>query len=647
MPRFGANPFFTGADDPTQVDVPFSTALGSNITSGLTGNPSVGAYIASDIRQAQFGRPATFNARFGTSTPATGPDSPTLTPELAKAHIDAEGLTGQLTVPKTGIPARALGELIYLKKQELRNQFLQNRYQGGVLGGAAMLGTDLAVAMTDPLNVAAGFLPVVGEARTARLLELAGTSLLKRGAVRVGVGAVEGATGQALLEPLYQSNKAAIQADYTTADSLRNVAFGGLFGATLHAGVGGVSDLLAKRLGLGAWKETIHEDGTRDLPDLPKDAIGGGGTVFVHGNDYVRGQFAVIDASAVKGGKAFDHVEPAQLGESPYAESGAPVLKPDGTVIDGSARLATVKDAYAKGAADDYRSGLIAEAEKYGLDSEQVKGMAQPVLVRVESSRDVGAWGEHVKAAQENLPAANEPTIEPAPEVGVSAVEHAKTLLKTLREQAGNGRLFDREVKAIKAELQSLYVALSEKPARPIREAAQARIEVLQAQLDQHALAMEAQGKLEALPPFVRELASQPTPEQHIAALRMGVAQAVNDLPVDVSAVRHLDGTNEGIAAFLAERKAADTAEAVRLAALNTQFDRAVKAGQAVDGQTAEAMATHVKELESSLREEMKATGVDPKTLDAVLAEDDADAAQAAEDAKAYNAIAMCLQRSA
>ena len=201
-------------------------------------------------------------------------------------------------------------------------------------------------------------------------------------------------------------------------------------------------------------------------------------------------------------------------------------------------------------------------------------------------------------------------------------------------------------MKAAKAELQSLYVTLSEKPPRLEREAAQARISHLQAQLDKHALAMEAQKKLAALPDFVRELATRPIPEQAITALRMGIAQAVNDLPIDVTAVRHLDGTQEGVKAFLAERKLADATEKERLLQGQAQLHKTLAANDTFGDMTVEQQATHVQSLEMQLREQVKAADGDEAAIDDFLAESNAEMADLPTQAKMLKGLEMCMMRN-
>lgn len=159
----------------------------------------------------------------------------------ARQRIKDRGLEGELTVNDAGITEDALETLMFRKRVEKRRQEVFSRARGGFLEGAGRLGVGLGTGLVDPLNVATAFIPVIGQERYAALLARQ-SGLLGRTGVRVGVGAVEGAVGQAVIEPLTYSSRKFEQADYEMADSLLNVAFGGVFGAGLHSFGGAISD---------------------------------------------------------------------------------------------------------------------------------------------------------------------------------------------------------------------------------------------------------------------------------------------------------------------------------------------------------------------------------------------------------------------
>jgi len=113
-----------------------------------------------------------------------------------------------------------------------------NPLSGGFYVGAAKLAVGVGVSFLDPINIGASFIPVVGQTRFAQIVARTG---LKTGrAVR---GAVEGAVGATLLEPLIYSTAQKIQADYDLVDSFMNIGFGTIIGTGLHVGAGALKDI--------------------------------------------------------------------------------------------------------------------------------------------------------------------------------------------------------------------------------------------------------------------------------------------------------------------------------------------------------------------------------------------------------------------
>jgi len=223
-----------------------------------------------DVMEAQFAStvtelPTVAAKRFAeiTSARATGPR---MARDEAVSRIDAAGLTGALTVGDEGITEGALDLLIERKKDEISRNTTLARARGGFAESSARLGLALGVSLTDPINIASAFVPVFGEARYLRLLKNA--TAAGRVGIRAGVGAVEGAAGAALIEPLIYSAKQAEQADYDMADSLANIAFGTIFGGGLHV-VGGTSaEALRAARGLEQPWERPLSDAGRVLADV-------------------------------------------------------------------------------------------------------------------------------------------------------------------------------------------------------------------------------------------------------------------------------------------------------------------------------------------------------------------------------------------
>jgi hypothetical protein len=118
---------------------------------------------------------------------------------------------------------------------------IADRHPKSLLRLPAELAVTLGASMLDPLNLAAAFVPVVGEARYASMMAKVG-----KWPARLATGALEGTVGMGLVEPVVAAARIQEQADYTFLDSLVNIAFGGIFGAGLHGIAGGAKDLWAR-----------------------------------------------------------------------------------------------------------------------------------------------------------------------------------------------------------------------------------------------------------------------------------------------------------------------------------------------------------------------------------------------------------------
>ncbi|MGK9045822.1 hypothetical protein KXR63_00480 [Stutzerimonas chloritidismutans] len=180
------------------------------------------------------------------------PETPLLTAEQARARIKEEGL--DLTVEDSGIRSGALDILIERKREEVKRKLILDNAPASTIPVQLLAG--FGASVLDPINVASAFVPIVGEARYASMLARAGTSVAARAAVRAQVGAVEGAVGAALVEPLVLYASAQDQADYGAVDSLLNIAFGSVMGGGLHSAGGYISDVRRGTLLDGVKAET-------------------------------------------------------------------------------------------------------------------------------------------------------------------------------------------------------------------------------------------------------------------------------------------------------------------------------------------------------------------------------------------------------
>lgn len=225
---------------------------------------------------AEAGRAAALDEALAGNPTAVGYDyvklkylnaNPRLTREDAQQRVAEAGV--KLDIPESSYTPEALDMLIERKRDEVRRQDILARAPGGALQGTLRFGVGLAASIIDPLNVASAFIPVVGPARYAGMLERAGAGALARAGVRAQVGAVEGFAGAAALEPLVYFGRTQMQDDYDMSDSLLNLAFGTVLGGGLHVAAGRVSDW-ARGIGREA---AVRDIGVEDIkPEAPPPA---------------------------------------------------------------------------------------------------------------------------------------------------------------------------------------------------------------------------------------------------------------------------------------------------------------------------------------------------------------------------------------
>ncbi|MCU0951490.1 MAG: hypothetical protein MUC68_10605, partial [Burkholderiaceae bacterium] len=103
-------------------------------------------------------------------------------------------------------------------------------------------------------------------------------------------------------------------------------------------------------------------------------------------------------------------LDPARLGASADAATGAPIIGADGLVESGNARSIALSRVYAVDGekAEEYRGWLRDNAQQFGLSPDQVAGMSKPVLVRVR--RTPVNRAEFARQANASTVAAMSPT---------------------------------------------------------------------------------------------------------------------------------------------------------------------------------------------------------------------------------------------
>lgn len=227
------------------LDIPAEGGVfGAAFEEAFTTNPSTALYRMEGLTQEQEGRAVVMGPEsyFAPNQGRLEPDSPLMSAQDARDKVDSLGL--KLNIPEQGIRSGALDVIIQRQQEQLARQQILAR-AGSSFG--TQLSAGLAASILDPINVASAFVPVVGEARYAAMLGRAATPLARAG-VRAGVGALEGAVGAAIVEPLPLLAARQDQTDYDLSDSLANIAFGAVLGGGLHTVGGAISDRLRRNI---------------------------------------------------------------------------------------------------------------------------------------------------------------------------------------------------------------------------------------------------------------------------------------------------------------------------------------------------------------------------------------------------------------
>lgn len=207
-------------------------------------NPAYALYRINEFNRAELG-PVVSPAypAYGIEERRAEPATPLLSADDARRRIAESGV--DLTVDDDGIRAGALDLMIERKQEEMKRQMVLDNAPSSTV--PIQIAASFAASAADPVNIASAFIPIYGEARYAALMAKS-TTRTARFAARARVGAIQGAGGAAIVEPIVLYASAQDQADYDMTDSLSNVAFGGVLGGGLHSVGGLVSDMRRKSL---------------------------------------------------------------------------------------------------------------------------------------------------------------------------------------------------------------------------------------------------------------------------------------------------------------------------------------------------------------------------------------------------------------
>lgn len=167
-------------------------------------------------------------------------------------------------------------EMQQRKLAELRREYELQSGSGDNWGRKISgFGVSMVSQLIDPVNLAAMFLPVVGENRALTGIQRA-SSLLERGLIspktlakmvgtsplgyRLGKGAIEGLVGTAITRPLDIIPTLYEGGHYDWTDEAKNLGTGAILGAGLHAVVGAIFDKFkAFREGMKQLNPETHE----------------------------------------------------------------------------------------------------------------------------------------------------------------------------------------------------------------------------------------------------------------------------------------------------------------------------------------------------------------------------------------------------
>ena len=257
------------------LEVGFADYLGATIRDAWHDNPTVATIELGEVFTAQVGRDAIADIMgdsFDTETDVSEFEptaSPALSLEDQQAIIRENGLEKHIKAQE-GYNAEALNLVMESKREELERQVTRQAASDWYAPAGFIAG--LGTSFLDPINVASNFIPGVGQTRALRMLQEGAKHGAKGLALRrAAIGAAEGAVGSVVVEPLVAFARSQQQADYGMTDSLLNVAFGTVMGATLHPALGAWGDYKRKQaqktnpLITAPWETVAPTDKTEEL----------------------------------------------------------------------------------------------------------------------------------------------------------------------------------------------------------------------------------------------------------------------------------------------------------------------------------------------------------------------------------------------
>jgi hypothetical protein len=483
-----------------QTATVFDAEHGTNLTdqmfdTGLTGSEIVGKYIDSTPKEVV-----------------------RLSADDARKKIKETGV--KLTVPDSGISAEALDLLIKNQQDRTARNLAIERSPNG-LRNVAGFGAAFAGSLLDPINVATGLVPIIGEARYTSLLAQSAGSFAGRTAIRAGVGFAEGVVGTAALEPMMMGLNKQLQNDYNMTDSLLNVAFGGVFGGGLHTIGGGFGEGLRNYGGKAhPWDAYRGLSMNESMTVMKFQSMLEAGKIEDVGAATAGWTERMREAAGFKGAEPpavvrEDGYQPREAPEAPFARLYETTPE--------AARMQAIGDVR-----ETIRADLLATAgnRAEGGDIAQLRSQLDDTKSRLESLNEAD-FKRRAKEAQQQGMSRKEAESAARKQINdeLSSLEATK---KNIEQQ------IDTNAKASQAE--QMMAALDKGEVPPAYEhLVQARIEQIAAAADMARATLQ----MDQMPaPFVIGMAS---PQTRQVALSTAVAHLAQGQSVNVEPIFHIE----------------------------------------------------------------------------------------------------------
>ena len=122
-----------------------------------------------------------------------------------------------------------IADILEERKQQEINDYIIDKGKGGFAEAIGKFGVEIVCGNLSPINIAASFIPIGGQARWL-------AASLKYGKLKTTLakGFVGGSLGQAAIEPFMHYERKGQQRPYDLTDSIVNIVESGLFGSLLH-----------------------------------------------------------------------------------------------------------------------------------------------------------------------------------------------------------------------------------------------------------------------------------------------------------------------------------------------------------------------------------------------------------------------------